>query len=190
MPNSTSTDLEKKYRPLVIALSIIVPVLVSLLFGIKVTGYDLSFLPAFYASINGVVAILLVLAVVAIKNKNRQLHERLIKFAILGSVLFLLGYVAYHITSDSTLYGDINKDDILSAEERNLLGAAAYTYYFILFTHIILSIVVIPFVLFTYLRAWAGNYARHKKIAKYTFPLWLYVAVTGVVVYLMISPYY
>lgn len=188
--NPNAPDLEKKYRPLVIVLSIAVPALVTLLFGIKIEGYDLSFLPPLYASINGIVAILLVLAVIAIKNQNKSLHERLIKFAILGSVLFLLGYVAYHITSDSTLYGDTNKDGLVSKEERNILGAAAYIYYFLLFTHIILSVIVIPFVLFTYLRAWAGHYDRHKKLARYTFPLWLYVAITGVVVYLLISPYY
>jgi len=183
-------DLEKKYKPLAIALSVIVPCLVALLFGIKIKGYDFSFLPGIYATINGIVAILLVFAVIAIKNKKKTLHERLMKFAILGSVLFLLGYVLYHITSDTTLYGDLNKDGILADKERELLGFSAYVYYFILFTHIVLSIVVIPFVLFTYLRAWAGKFERHKKLARYTFPIWLYVAVTGVVVYLMISPYY
>ncbi|MFK8039131.1 MAG: DUF420 domain-containing protein [Crocinitomicaceae bacterium] len=191
-PDSLSKpiDLEKKYKFLAISLSIVIPIVVAFLFGVKIEGYDLTFLPPIYASINGIVAILLVLAIVAIKNSNRQLHERLIKVAILGSVLFLIGYIVYHITSDSTLYGDFDKDGSLSDDERNTLGAAAYIYYFILFTHIILSIVVIPFVLFTYLRAWAGNFERHKKIARYTFPLWLYVAVTGVVVYLLISPYY
>ncbi|MFK8044997.1 MAG: DUF420 domain-containing protein [Crocinitomicaceae bacterium] len=187
---SIDTDLEKKYKPLAIILSIVVPGLVALLFGIKIKGYDFSFLPGIYASINGIVAILLVTAVIAIKNKNKALHERLIRLAILGSVLFLIGYVLYHITSDTTLYGDKNHDGTLADTERQALGFSAYVYYFILFTHIILSIVVIPFVLFTYLRAWAGNYERHKKLAKYTFPIWLYVAITGVVVYLMISPYY
>ncbi len=183
-------DLEKKYKPLAIVLSIAIPLIVAILFGIKIEGYDLSFLPPIYATINGIVAILLVSAVIAIKNKKKERHEQLIKLAILGSILFLIGYVSYHITSDTTYYGDVNKDGQLSDTERSLLGSAAYVYYFILFTHIILSIIIIPFVLFTYLRAWAGKFESHKKLARYTFPLWLYVAISGVVVYLLISPYY
>lgn len=183
-------DIEKKYKPLVIALSIIIPLAVAILFGIKIEGYDFTFLPPIYATINGIVAVLLVSAVIAIKNGNRSLHERFIKLAILGSLLFLIGYVLYHITSDTTYYGDVNKDGILSDEERNALGYAAAVYLFILFTHIILSIIIIPLVLFTYLRAWSGSFDRHKKLARYTFPLWLYVAITGVIVYLLISPYY
>ena len=188
--NIAETNLEKKYKPIIIALSIVIPVAVAFLFGIKIEGYDFSFLPPIYASINGVVAILLVSAVIAIKNKNRKLHERLIKLAILGSALFLIGYVAYHITSSNTLYGDVNKDGVLTDIERNALGSAAYVYYFILFTHIILSVIIIPFVLFTYLRGVLGKFEAHKKLARYTFPLWLYVAVSGVIVYILISPFY
>lgn len=98
------------------------------------------------------------------------------KSAITLSVLFLVMYVAYHMTSESTVYGGE--------------GAIRYVYYFILITHILLSIIVIPFVLITYVRAISSDFIRHKKIARITFPLWLYVAVTGVIVYLMISPYY
>jgi len=169
---------EKKepYKKLIVTLSIVIPVAVAALFGLKVPGYDLSFLPPIYAGINGLTAVLLIAAIAAIKNGNRTLHERLIKTCMALSVLFLLMYVAYHATSQTTHYGGT--------------GIIAYTYYFILVTHIVLSVVVIPFVLFTYVRALAGNFARHRALAKYTFPLWLYVAVTGVVVYLMISPYY
>ncbi len=194
MANNEGThnvELEKKYKPLVIVLSIAIPVVVAILFSSpKIEGVDLSFLPAVYASINAIVSVLLVLAVIAIKNKNKARHERFIKLAILGSALFLVGYVAYHLTSDATIYGDVDHNGTLSDAEREALGASALVYYFILFTHIILSIVIIPFVLFTYLRGWSGNYTKHKKIARYTFPLWLYVAVTGVIVYLMISPFY
>ena len=136
----------------------------------------LTFLPPIYASINGLTAIVLIAAVVAIKKGNKKLHEQLTTFAIGCSLLFLLLYIAYHTTSDSTKFGGE--------------GAIKYIYYFILITHIILSIVVIPFVLTTFMRAKLGNFPQHKKIAKITFPLWLYVAITGVVVYLMISPYY
>ena len=102
------------------------------------------------------------------------LHQKTIQVALGLSVLFLLCYVAYHMTSDSTPYG----------------GSTKVLYYFILITHIFLSVAVIPIVLFTYLHAWEGNYQKHKKWARFAFPIWLYVAITGVVVYLMISPYY
>ncbi|WP_422640670.1 DUF420 domain-containing protein [Tenacibaculum maritimum] len=147
------------------------------LFGIKLPNVaPLHFLPPIYATINGITAVILVWAVVSIKKGNRLLHERLIKLAMLCSILFLLMYIGYHMTSDSTKFGGE--------------GVVKYIYYFILVTHIILSIAVIPFVLLTYVRAQLGKFEAHKKIAKITFPLWLYVAVTGVVVYVMISPYY
>jgi putative membrane protein len=169
---------EKKepYKKLIVALSVIIPLAVASLFRIKVPGYDLSFLPPIYASINGLTAVLLIIAVIAVKNGKRSLHERLMKTCIFLSACFLVMYVAYHMTSESTTYGGA--------------GAIKYIYYFILITHILLSVVVIPFVLFTFVRALSGNFARHKALARYTFPLWLYVAVTGVIVYLMISPYY
>ncbi|SHI81724.1 DUF420 domain-containing protein [Aquimarina spongiae] len=178
---SDSVAIEKKYNKWIVILSIAIPVVVAGLFGVNLRkmGYDvepLTFLPPIYASVNGLTAILLVAALWAIKNKNIKLHEGLMKTAIVCSVLFLGMYVAYHMTSDSTKFGGE--------------GIIKYVYYFILITHIILSIVVIPFVLVTYVRALAKRFDRHKKIARITFPIWLYVAVTGVIVYLMISPYY
>lgn len=167
----------KKYNKWIVILSIAVPLLVAILFRVKIpNATPLTFLPPIYATINGITALLLVLAVRAIKNGNRKQHERLVKIAIGCSVAFLGMYVAYHMTSDSTPYGGE--------------GAIRYVYFFILITHIILSIVVIPFVLITYVRGITNDLKRHKKIAKITFPLWLYVAVSGVIVYLMISPYY
>ena len=136
----------------------------------------LTFLPPIYAIINGLTAILLVVAVYYIKNGKRKIHESLIKVCIALSLLFLVMYIAYHMTTDPTSYGG--------------KGFVAYVYYFILITHIILSVAVIPLVLTSYSRAVQSNFQLHKKIAKITFPIWLYVAVTGVVVYLMISPYY
>lgn len=172
---------ERKYRKIITALSIVIPIAVAALFlvNLKDLGFNvepLTFLPPIYASINGLTAILLIAAVIAIKKGNRKLHERLNTFAIICSLAFLLMYILYHMTSDSTKFGGE--------------GAIKFVYYFILITHVILSIIVIPFVLTTYMRAKLGNFPQHKKIAKITFPLWLYVAVTGVVVYLMISPYY
>lgn len=168
---------EKKYKKLITIVSIVIPIAVAALFGIKLPNVEpLSFLPPIYASINGLTAVLLVLSVIAIKKGNRKLHEQLNTTAIICSALFLVMYVAYHMTSDSTTFGGE--------------GAIKYIYYFILVTHILLSIVIIPFVLFTFMRARLGQFPQHKKIAKITFPLWLYVAVTGVIVYVMIAPYY
>ena len=167
---------EKKYNKWIVALSIVIPIVVAALFGIKIDAELPIFLPPIYASINALTALVLIIAVWAIKNEKRQLHENLMKFAIGLSIIFLVMYVAYHMTSESTKFGGE--------------GTIKYIYYFILFTHIILSVMVIPFVLITYVRAITNNFERHKKIAKITFPLWLYVAITGVIVYLMISPYY
>ena len=134
--NNSSIDLEKKYKPVVVILSIAIPLLVMLLFKIKIDGYDLTFLPPIYATINGIVAVLLVLAVIAIKNKNRRLHQRLIQFAMLGSALFLIGYVTYHITSDSTTYGIVNEDGVKTDLNGRPLGFSLYIYLFILISHI------------------------------------------------------
>jgi putative membrane protein len=172
---------EKKYKKIITVLSITIPIAVAALFGVNLRslGFDvapLNFLPPIYAFTNGVTAILLIGAVVAIKKSNKKLHEQLNTAAIGCSLLFLLMYIAYHMTSDSTSFGGE--------------GVVKYVYYFILITHIILSVIVIPFVLITYMKAKLGKFPEHKKIARKTFPLWLYVAVTGVIVYLMISPYY
>lgn len=167
---------KEAYKKWIVIISILIPVAVAILFGVKIPGYDLSFLPPIYAAINGITAVLLVTAVMAIKNNNRILHERLMKSCIILSMVFLVLYVLYHMTSDPTSYGGV--------------GFVKYIYFFILISHILLSVVVIPLVLFTYLRAWQGDFIRHRALAKITFPIWLYVAVTGVVVYLMISPFY
>ncbi|WP_136481545.1 DUF420 domain-containing protein [Cognatitamlana onchidii] len=177
MSNSKELLNEKKYNKLIIVLSIVIPIVVAALFGIKIPNVEpLTFLPPIYASINALTAFVLVLAFIAIQKKNVKVHRRLMTFAIVLSVLFLGMYVAYHMTSDSTKFGGE--------------GAVKFFYYFVLLTHILLSIVVIPFVLITYVRGITNNIERHKKIARITFPLWFYVAITGVIVYIMISPYY
>ncbi len=188
------------YDILIWVVSILVPVVVALLlftkweydqlvFDMRIPNYDpvilmdnlptakpLTFLPPIYATINGLTAVLLVIAVYYIKNGKRKIHENIIKVCIALSLSFLVMYIAYHITTDPTPFGGS--------------GLVSYIYFFILITHILLSIVVIPMVLVSYSRAFQSKFASHKKIAKVTFPVWLYVAVTGVIVYLMISPYY
>tara|TARA_S200000501_G_C20869804_1_gene763694 strand:+ start:1512 stop:2102 length:591 start_codon:yes stop_codon:yes gene_type:complete len=188
------------YDILIWVVSVLVPIVVALLlfmkwdydqlvFDMRIPNSDpiilienlpivkpLTFLPPIYATINGLTAILLVLAVYYIKNGKRKIHERLIKVCIALSLSFLVMYIAYHLTTDPTSFGGS--------------GLISYLYFFILITHILLSIVVIPLVLISYSRAIKSKFILHKKIAKITFPIWLYVATTGVVVYLMISPYY
>lgn len=188
------------YDILIWVVSVLVPIVVALLlfmkwdydqlvFDMRIPNSDpiillenlpiakpLTFLPPIYATINGLTAILLVLAVYYIKNGKRKIHESLIKLCIALSLSFLVMYIAYHLTTDPTSFGGS--------------GLISYLYFFILITHILLSIVVIPLVLISYSRAIKSKFILHKKIAKITFPIWLYVATTGVVVYLMISPYY
>lgn len=188
------------YNILIWIISIVVPLVVALLlfakwdydkliFDLRIPNYEpivimenlpiakpLTFLPPIYAAINGLTALILVIAVYYIKKGKRKIHENLIKVCIALSLSFLVMYIAYHLTSDPTSFGGS--------------GVIAYLYFFILITHILLSIVVIPLVLISYLKASQSNFVAHRKIAKITFPIWLYVAVTGVIVYLMISPYY
>jgi putative membrane protein len=168
---------ESVAKRLITIVSIAVPIVVALLFGVRLPGVEpLSFLPPIYAGINALTALLLLVALWAIKTKNVQLHERVMKICIALSLSFLVMYVAYHMTSDSTPYGG--------------QGVIRIVYFTLLVSHILLSIIIIPLVLHTYLRAYLKQYQSHRKLARITFPIWLYVAITGVVVYLMISPYY
>ena len=181
----------KNLRKVIIALSIVIPLAVAALFVIRIPGIDLSFLPPIYAGINGLTAILLVVALILVKRKNFKLHEQIMKVCMALSVLFLLCYVAYHMCSDTTYYGDLDKNGKIDELEKAARSAAMYGIYsFVLLSHILLSIVVIPMVLFSYLHAWEGNFDKHKKWTKITWPIWFYVAGTGVVVYFMISPFY
>ena len=168
---------EKKFNRWINVVSILVPIVVAIMFGVKIPNVEpLYFLPPIYASINGLTAVILIVAVWAIKNGRQELHQRLMTICIALSLVFLVLYIAYHMTSDSTSFGGE--------------GIIKYVYYFILVTHIILSIGIIPLVLKTYARAYLKKYDDHRALARYTFPIWLYVAITGVVVYIMISPYY
>ncbi|MEC8397614.1 MAG: DUF420 domain-containing protein [Bacteroidota bacterium] len=177
MKEQSLGDPSKKYSKLITAVSILIPVVVAVLFTVRLPNVaPLDFLPPIYASINALTAMILVVAFVAIRQKKIKLHESLMKSAIALSLVFLVMYVAYHMTSDPTPYGGD--------------GMLRYIYYFILISHIILSIGIIPMVLVTYVRAISKRFVDHKKISVITFPIWLYIAITGVVVYLMISPYY
>lgn len=174
MSNEQKTT--RDYKQLITILSIAIPAAVTLLFGIKLDIKLPVFLPPVYATINGITALLLVFAILSIKKGNIKAHELFIKLALACSALFLVMYVLYHMTSNSTAFGGE--------------GFIKVIYYFILISHIVLSIGVIPLVLTTFVRGLNREDEKHRKIAKFAFPLWLYVAVTGVVVYVMISPYY
>jgi len=164
--------INKRYRVWIWILSIVIPVVVAILFNAKIPGVvRLGFLPPIYATINGITSILLILAVFQIKKGNRNTHKRLMKTAIVLSILFLLMYIVYHMTSEATKYeGE---------------GILKYVYFIVLITHIILSIVVIPLVLITYFRAITDQTEKHRKIARIAFPLWLYVTISGVIVYIL-----
>lgn len=169
-------EQKKDYGIWIKIVSVAIPVVVAILFGVRV-DYDLPiFLPPIYATINAITALLLVLALVAIKAKKIQIHQRLMQSCIVLSLVFLVMYIAYHMTTDPTPFGGE--------------GYMKTLYFFILISHIILSIALIPLVLISYVRAFQKEFPAHKKISKITFPIWLYVASTGVIVYLMISPYY
>ena len=167
----------KSIQALIAVTSVAIPIVVAILFMVRIPDVaPLSFLPPIYAGINAITALVLVMAVWAIKNGQRKLHERLMTTAIVLSLLFLLMYIAYHMTSDPTPFGGT--------------GWVKALYYFILISHILLSIAVIPMVLVSYSKTYLKDFEAHKKWARYTFPVWLYVAVTGVIVYLMIASYY
>ena len=175
MQNKTRTPEQvKRFKRFIILLSISIPIAIALLFNIHVKGVDLSILPSIYAPINGITALILIAALIAIKNKKRVLHQNLMKTALGLSIVFLVLYILYHITTGASHYG----------------GEYRVFYFTILISHIILSVGFVPLVLITFFQAWKGDFKRHKKWAHVAFPLWLYVAVTGVIVYIMISPYY
>ena len=170
------TESKEPYQKLILFLSIAIPIVIAVLFKVRIKGYDFSFLPPIYAMLNGMTAVLLLISYWAIKNKKRFLHETLNKSCLGLSGSFLIMYLLYHMTSEPTAFGGE--------------GVLRMFYFFILVTHIVLSVVVVPMVLLTFSRALAGNFDRHRQLAKFAFPIWLYVAITGVIVYFMISPYY
>ncbi|MCB9300279.1 MAG: DUF420 domain-containing protein [Lewinellaceae bacterium] len=167
--------------------------LVGLMRQVKIPlpeGWDFSFLAPFHATVNALTAVVLLIAYYFIRQKNVKMHQRMIYVAIGLSVLFLLSYVAYHFTTPETLFGDINHDGIVSPEEKAAVGSTRTVYLLLLLSHIALAALILPFILFTFIRAYTGQVERHRKMAKWVFPIWLYVAVTGPIVYYMLMPYY
>ncbi len=153
-------------------------------------GFDPHLFAMLSAGVNSLVSILLIAGLIFVKQKKYQLHKNTMLFTMALSILFLVFYIAHHLFTGETKYGDINHNGILSDEEKSLVGMTRYIYYVIISTHITLAGIVMPFVLYSVYRALTGEFSIHKKLVRYTYPIWLYVAITGVVVYLMISPFY
>ncbi len=186
-------QLAAKLRKWAWAISAIVIALVVMMREVKIPlpeGVDLGFLPPFHATVNAITALVLIAAFWFIRKKNIEVHRKLIYVAIGLSVIFLLSYVSYHITMPETIFGDINHDGVLSEAEKLAVGSTRMVYLVILGTHILLAGIILPFILFTFIRAYTNQIAKHRKMARWVFPLWLYVAITGPVCYLMLLPYY
>lgn len=184
---------DKKARLLIYTVSFVVFAAVVFLSKYKLNvdlGFDVHVFAKANAIINTIVAVLLLAGLFAAKQKRYELHKKIMLTAISFSVLFLLSYIAHHLLAGDTKYGDLNHDGIISIDEKALAGNLRMFYYFILITHIPLAAIILPFILFTAYRALIGEYEQHKKLVRITWPVWFYVAVTGVVVYVMISPYY
>lgn len=174
---SPNIALEKRLNKLAYVVSILVLLLVGLMRRVKIeTDIDFSFLPPLHATLNGLTAVILVAALYFIKNGQVENHRKAIYAAMVCSALFLLSYVVYHFTTPETRYGGE--------------GVMRTVYFFFLITHVVLAALTLPFILLTFIRAYTNQFDRHKKMARWLFPLWLYVAVTGPICYLMLKPYY
>lgn len=184
---------DKQANIIIGLFSVIVFVAVTFLskFTINVElPFDKHIFAMINALLNTTVAFLLVVALVAVKQKKYQLHKNLMTTALVLSLLFLVTYIAHHLLAGEARFGDANFDGIVSLEEVAVIGNMRAYYLILLTTHIILAALILPFILFTTYRALTGEFMSHKKLAKRTWPLWFYVAVTGPLVYMMIKPYY
>ena len=184
---------DRRARVLIFGLSIIVFIAVVILERVQLTvdlGFDVHLFALANAIINSSVSILLIAGMVAIKQRAYIAHKRIMIAAIVLSAIFLISYIAHHLFAGDTKLGDVNGDNLVTEAEKAAIGGWRYFYFVLLATHIILAAIILPFILFTAYRALTGEYEKHKKLSRYTWPLWLYVSITGVVVYLFISPYY
>ena len=184
---------DKKATILITAFSLVVFILVSVLTRVTVRvhfGFDVHIFAKVNAVINSMVAFLLLCGLIAVKAKRFFLHKRIMLTAMVLSILFLGSYICHHLFAGEARYGDANHDGVLTGAEKLNAGSSRVIYYFILGTHIPLAGIVLPFILLTAYRALIGEFDKHKRLVRITWPLWLYVAITGVIVYVMIKPYY
>lgn len=186
-------QLANKLKKWAWAFTIVVLFLVGMMRQVKIPlpdGWDFGFLPPFHATVNAITALVLLAAFWFIRHKNIEMHRKMIYIAFGLSLLFLLSYVTYHITMPETIFGDMDHDGILNDAEKLAAGGTRMVYLIVLGTHILLAGLILPFILFTFIRAYTNQIARHRKMARWVFPLWLYVAITGPACYLMLLPYY
>ena len=184
---------DKQATIFIIAVSLIVFIAVTLLAKVKVEAslpFDAHVFAMINAILNSLVTVLLIAGMVAVKQKKYISHRNFMAAAIVLSVLFLVSYIAHHLLTDATKYGDLDKNGVIDAAEAAGISSTKTIYYILLLTHIPLAGIILPFILFTAYRALTGEFGRHKKLARFTWPVWLYVAISGVIIYLMISPYY
>ena len=184
---------DRKASILIITFSVIVFALVSALGRVTLRvnlGFNVHLFAQANAIINSIVAVLLLCGLVAVKTRRYLLHKRIMLTSMFLSILFLVSYICHHLFAGEARFGDINHDGFLSPEEKLNAGSARFIYYFILGSHIPLAGIVLPLILFTAYRALIGEFEKHRKLVRFTWPIWFYVAVTGVIVYVMISPYY
>ena len=184
---------DRRARILIFLFSIIVFTAIVLLSRVKWNvnlGFDVHLFAKANAIINSCVALLLLSGLIAVKSKKYLLHKHIMLTAMSLSILFLVSYICHHLFAGEARFGDLNHDGVLSETEKANAGSLRIIYYFILGTHIPLAGIVLPFILFTAYRALIGEFDEHKKLVRITWPIWFYVAVTGVIVYWMISPYY
>ena len=185
---------EINYRIIILFLSMLIPIIVMLLLfmpdKMSLNGNWQLALPHVNGIINTVTAVILVFGFIMIRNKRIEIHKRAMSSAFFLGVLFLVSYLIYHSTSDSTVFGDVNGDGFLDNNEAEQVGSIRMIYLFVLLSHIFLAVIVVPFVLFAFYFALTDKIEKHKKTVRFTLPIWLYVSVSGVLVYLMIKPYY
>jgi putative membrane protein len=192
---NTESKNEKKYFLTIVVVSVLIPIVVAVLLYLpeeyRPKNLEVRSFPHINAVLNTLTSFCLVAGFIFIKNKNIKTHRFLMMTAFVLSSVFLVLYVVYHSSPHASVkFGDVNGDKILDEAELVAVGMIRSIYLFVLITHIILAAVVVPFVLFSIYFALTKQIAKHKRLVKWTFPIWLYVAVTGVIVYLMISPYY
>lgn len=193
MLSRTIQNNDKKAHILIWIFSAIVFLAVTVLDRITLDvslGFDPHIFAKLSAGVNSLVAVLLIIGLIMIKQKKYELHKKVMLSTMVLSILFLVFYIAHHLFTGETKYGDLNHDFVLSDDEKSMAGMMRYIYYFIIGTHITLAGIVMPFVLYSAYRGLTAEYSKHKKLVRYTFPIWLYVAITGVIVYFMISPFY
>jgi len=184
---------DKKARIIIFVFSAIVFAAIMALSRVKWNvklGFDVHLFATANAIINSCVALLLIVALIAVKSRNYILHRNIMLTAMFLSILFLVSYICHHLFAGETKFGDVNHDGILTEAEKTAVGSSRMIYYILLGTHIPLAGIILPFILFSAYRALTGDFDKHKKLVRITWPIWFYVAVTGVAVYRMISPYY